>query len=196
MAKSLKTRVNEQWARVEPGIERVLRKAFGGMRDRDQADELTQAARCLAFGMVRRLVVRDRIDRLFPGAIAWYAVRQARCGRDLTGIKRHARLAITSPSLNQVAREDEGLGCRRPGDHLDPMTLIIDTQGREPCEEVAFREAWNRWMNGMSRGKAKIYRMLAIGERTQDVAATTGMTPGRISQLRREAWCEWRTWYV
>ena len=47
-------------------------------------------------------------------------------------------------------------------------------------------------LNTLSQRDQRVVEALMLGERTMDVACKHGLTPGRISQLRREFLVGWR----
>jgi hypothetical protein len=58
-------------------------------------------------------------------------------------------------------------------------------------EQVAFRVDSPRWRAGSRRRDRKILDALASGERTEDAARRFGISPARVSQLRREFEQSW-----
>jgi uncharacterized protein YerC len=47
------------------------------------------------------------------------------------------------------------------------------------------------WFRSLARKKRRIAKLLATGETTSKVASVVGLSPGRISQLRRELQTSW-----
>ena len=60
-------------------------------------------------------------------------------------------------------------------------------------EQVCFRCDLPAWLDTLSERDCSITQDLMIGERTMDVAGKYRLTPGRISQLRRELFLGWQT---
>src|SRR5262249_51216812 len=59
-------------------------------------------------------------------------------------------------------------------------------------EQAAFRLDWPAWLTTRSERDRRIVGALMFGERTLDVARHFGISPGRVSQLRREFRADWR----
>jgi hypothetical protein len=76
----------------------------------------------------------------------------------------------------------------------NPLTeaLIDNTQSPVP-EQVCFRCDMPAWLDTLSERNRSITEDLMVGERTLDVADKYGVSPGRISQLRRELCRDWQT---
>jgi len=58
-------------------------------------------------------------------------------------------------------------------------------------EQVAFRIDWPAWVMSRTDRDRRIIRDLMAGERTLDVSRKHGISPARISQLRREFHDDW-----
>jgi hypothetical protein len=76
-----------------------------------------------------------------------------------------------------------------PGELADALT--DNTKSAVP-EQAAFRLDFPRWRASLRRRDRKILDALAGGERTADAARRFRISPGRISQLRREFEEGWR----
>ena len=58
-------------------------------------------------------------------------------------------------------------------------------------EQVAFRVDFPNWLASLSERDRRVVEQLILGERTRDVARRFGISPGRVSQLRREFHLAW-----
>jgi hypothetical protein len=72
------------------------------------------------------------------------------------------------------------------------MTALVDNTRTPVDEQVAFRLDFPAWLNTLSDRDRRVVEDLMQGERTLDVARKHGLSPGRISQLRREFLEGWR----
>jgi len=61
----------------------------------------------------------------------------------------------------------------------------------DPAEIAALRIDYPAWLRGLSILKRKAAKMLAVGERTMDVARKLQVCDGRIAQIRRELYDDW-----
>jgi hypothetical protein len=72
------------------------------------------------------------------------------------------------------------------------VLALHDNTRTPPPDQAAFRIDWPAFLETRSdRDRALIGRM-ALGERTLDLAGDFGMSPARVSQLRREFLTDWR----
>ena len=58
-------------------------------------------------------------------------------------------------------------------------------------DQAAFRIDWPAWMQTQTERDRRIIDDLMAGERTFDVSQKYGLSPGRISQLRRRLHDDW-----
>jgi hypothetical protein len=59
-------------------------------------------------------------------------------------------------------------------------------------EQVCFRLDFPRWRASRTERDRRLLDDLMLGERTLEVAGKYGLSPGRVSQLRREFLLDWR----
>jgi hypothetical protein len=72
------------------------------------------------------------------------------------------------------------------------MTALVDNTRTPVPDQVAFRLDFPAWLNTLSDRDRRVVEDLMQGERTLDVARKHGLSPGRVSQLRREFLTRWR----
>ena len=65
-------------------------------------------------------------------------------------------------------------------------------QPAPPDEQCAFRIDFPAWRATHAERDRRLLDDLMLGERTLDVAGKYGLSPGRVSQLRREFLTDWR----
>ena len=68
---------------------------------------------------------------------------------------------------------------------------LIDNTLTPPDEQAAFRIDFPVWIHTHSQRHRKLLQDLMHGHQTKDLASKYGMSPGRISQLRREFRDDW-----
>jgi DNA-directed RNA polymerase specialized sigma24 family protein len=124
-----------------------------------------------------------------------------RCSQAVKAGRRLAGCETGQDVLSLVARVRHGLRVTRlpdrdrvsdrhplPGALADP--LADNTRSAVP-EQAAFRVDFPRWRATLRRRDRKILAALAGGERTADAARRFKISPGRVSQLRREFEQSW-----
>jgi hypothetical protein len=58
-------------------------------------------------------------------------------------------------------------------------------------DQVCFRIDFPNWLHSLARRDRKLALALAMGYSTSEVAKRFSLSPGRISQLRREFFASW-----
>ena len=66
------------------------------------------------------------------------------------------------------------------------MTTFLICFASTPADLAAFRIDFPDWLGTLSGRDRRIVEDLAFGERTGDVAVKYGVSPSRISQMRRQ----------
>lgn len=158
----------------------------------DQREEAVAEAVAYGFLMYRSLVQRGRAACVQTTGFARNAVRavaggrragSAQAGRDVLsglGRRRHGRAVH---SLDSAAADEPDAP---NGNWLHQA--VADRRTSVP-DKVALRIDGGRWFAGLPEPHRQMVRALATGEKACVVAKTFGITPGRLSQLRR-AWSE------
>jgi hypothetical protein len=146
----------------------------------------------LAWHWFLRLAKRGRDARQFPTTLAGFAARAVYSGRKLCGQDK-ARDVLSSraqqmkhfavgPLPQHSSLEgnvfDEAL-------HENTVSPILD--------QVAFRQDFPAWQHTRTDRDRRLMQDLMVGERTQRVARKHGLSPARVSQLRREFHQDWRS---
>jgi hypothetical protein len=68
---------------------------------------------------------------------------------------------------------------------------LHDNTQTPPDEQCAFRIDFPAWRATHAERDRRLLDDLMVGERTLDVAGKYGLSPGRVSQLRRELHDDW-----
>ena len=75
----------------------------------------------------------------------------------------------------------------------NPLSEALhDNTQTPPDEQCAFRIDFPAWRATHAERDRRLLDDLMLGERTLDVAGKYGLSPGRVSQLRREFLLGWR----
>jgi hypothetical protein len=127
----------------------------------------------------------------FVSAVATYAARHVRSGRKVWGQERR------NDVLSTVCQQRNGFAVGRLADlgaeAGNPLDEALADNTRSPVpEQVAFRVDFPAWLNSRSDRDRRLALDLMAGERTLDVADRHGLTPGRVSQLRRDFYDDWQ----
>ena len=99
--------------------------------------------------------------------------------------------------LSPQAQQHQGFAvCKLPDYRtLDgsPLHEALHDNTRSPVDEqVCFRLDFPAWRASRTERDCRVLDDLMLGERTLDVAGKYGLSPGRVSQLRREFLLDWR----
>ncbi|MCY2989932.1 MAG: hypothetical protein NTY19_18980 [Planctomycetota bacterium] len=137
-----------------------------------------------------RLVERGLIDVVYPTPLAQYAIKQVHDGRRV-GTKLNVR-DVSSPycqahkriTVERLDKFDD-----RKGEWKE---VLLEDRHAGPAETAAARIDIATWFDRLPRRKRRIAQMLASGETTKQTARKFRVSPGRISQMRRELQDDWR----
>jgi len=176
--------------RILPAVEKLARQRFAHDHDKD---EKVQSATCLAWKAYRELRLQSKGNRIFPSKIADFACRQVRDGREVGG---HIN---STDVLSPRAQQTKGFNVTGFGSvHELPPELheALGQHDRSPVpDQVAFRIDFPRWLRTVPSKARKTARMLMQGHGTGKVSRMVGITPGRVSQIRRELAESWASFH-
>jgi hypothetical protein len=165
-------------------IEDCARTRFQQIRDHGVREDAI--ANVIAIGWKQWLsaIRHGKNPEEFIGSITDKAIRQVRSGRRLD--RQESANDVLSP------RAQSGKG-------FSVNSLPDDFSGDAPCDrttpppdQAAFRELYGMLLVEMSPRKRRIVLDLAAGGDTQELASQHNVSPGRISQIRREAERSWK----
>ena len=171
-----------------PAIEAHARIAFRGLAPEAREDAVQEA---IANAMVAfvRLVQLQKVDVAYPTVLARYAVAQIQDGRRVCN-----RLNI-GDGLSPYAQKQKGIYVERL-DRFDRdddqwIEAVVEDSRTPVPDQVAFRCDFPAWLDRLPRRNRRIAEALSLGHTTGDVAKRFRVSPGRISQLRREMHKSW-----
>ena len=151
----------------------------------EQRNEAIQEAIAAAAVSYQTLVAKGRANDAHPSTIATHAVQHVRSCRHVGGSQEAARDVMSS-----VARRRHGF--RLDLGNCDGLQNMLTASGRTGVPElVAFKVDFDFWFSMFTRRDQKIITALASGERTKAVADRFGISPARVSQLRRRYEQQW-----
>lgn len=184
------------WHRFLSMLPQIRNYAAGRFRHlkpeaQEEAIQETIANALVAFA---RLAELGKIDLAYPTVLARFAVAQIRSGRKVGG------------TLNVHDASSE-YAQRKKGFHLERLdqfdadenqwqeAVVQDTRSAPVSETACFRIDFSTWLRSLPWRHRRIASVLALGHSTSDVAASFDVTPGRISQLRRELAESWKQFH-
>jgi hypothetical protein len=175
---------------ILPRVELHAAISFRHVRCRQQRAECVAETVALAWRSFTRLAEKGRDATRFPAALATLAARAVRSGRRLCGQER------ASDVLSPVAQRRRGFTVRplpqsggEEGSLLEEA--LCDNTLTPVDEQVVFRVDFPAWRNTRTERDRRLLDALMVGERTVDVSRRYRLTPGRVSQLRREFHADW-----
>src|SRR5262245_43451806 len=168
-----------------------------------QKEEFLCEMLALTWKWLLRLTEHGKDPLQFPTAIADFAARAVKAGRRLCG--KHKGKDVLNPLAQQrhdfVVELLPSSTCRshesrysvprgqRTQDVLEER--LQDNRQTPVPEQVVFRLDFPAWVGSRSERDRRVIDDLLQGERTLDVADKHGLSPGRVSQLRREFMASW-----
>lgn len=153
------------------------------------------------------LVQRGKDPAQFPSALADYAARAVRSGRRLAGMER-PKDVLSSRAQRRNCFAVESLPFSTASSHEDLYGTIHgqrkhdlweerlqdNTQTPVP-EQAAFRIDFPAWLATQTARNRRITEAMMCGEKTLELARQFGISPGRVSQLRREFYQDYRRFH-
>ncbi len=182
-------RLREHFLSLLPAISEQARFAFRSERH-ERRQELIAEVVANAFVAFVRLMDRGLESIIYATPLAQYAIKQVRDGRRV-GAKLNCR-DVSSPyaqwakgfAVERLDRFDEEEGQWRE--------VVVEDRRSGPAEVAASRIDIADWFDSLPRSKRRIAATLATGETTKRAARRFNVSPGRISQMRRELQNAWQ----
>jgi hypothetical protein len=188
--RSVRPRWHAAFLVMLPVIVRHLRIAFrhlhGDSREEAVADALANA--CVAY---RRLVKQGRAHVAFPTVLARFAAAQVIDGRHVgSGQNTRDVLSRRAQQKKQFSVQRLDHFCEEENQWLEAVVEDLHTP---VFDQVCFRVDFPAWLDRLSRRNRRIAECLALGNAPGAVARRFRLSPGRISQLRRDFYNSWQT---
>jgi hypothetical protein len=165
-----------------PEIQQRLRRAFRYL-DAEAREDAVEEAVIHSLLSYARLYDQGRAKAASASTLAWYAALAVKRGRPAGN-----RMRSTEP-LSRYAQIGNGIQLEQlPGNWLD---LLVEDKRASVPDQVAAKMDVGAWFATLTQRMRQIAKDLALGCSTAEVARKHGVTPGRISQLRRtleESW--------
>lgn len=179
---------------VLPRILLQARAHFFAVRCPHRQEDAVAETVALAWRWYVSLCQRGKNPQGFIGALTTFAARRVRSGRGLCGQEKatdalsayaQRRKSFMAVSLSNGGSLD---------DHLFEEALRDNTQ-TPPDEQAAFRLDFPVWHTRHCDRDRRVIDDLIIGERPLVVARKHGLSPARVSQLRRAFHDDWQIFW-
>jgi hypothetical protein len=163
---------------------------FRHLRSAELKEEYLAEMVALTWKWHLRLAERGKDAARFPTALATFAARAVRSGRRLAGMDR------SKDVLSPLAQQRQGFAVGKLPDcsslNGSPLDEALHDNTKSPPDQQAmFRIDFPSWRASRTERDRRVLDDLLLGERTLDVAGKYGLSPGRVSQLRRELHDDW-----
>ena len=178
---------------IMPAVLRHAEFAFRHTSDPHTYDDRVQETLCLCWLWTRRLWDQGKDARAFPTSLARFATRHVKGGRGFVGGK-----AGRNDALSPLAHAVHGFIAQALPEHQNTaspapwMERLVDQPGSRVAELAAFRIDFPAWLGRLSARDRGMAEEMARGETTRDLASRFGVSPGRVSQKRRDFREDWR----
>jgi len=181
-------RHREWFQHMLPLIQMFARRAAKRLPPHARAEFMAEAI-ANAYVAFCRLVERGRDNAIHATPLARYAIAHVRAGRqvgcrlnsgDVMSVRAQRMRGFGVASLDADER-----GCDSWRD------TILEDRRASPADTAAFRLDFAAWLEKLPPRERQIAEELALHHSTQEVATRFGISPGRISQLRRKLESAW-----
>jgi hypothetical protein len=175
---------------IVPRIELHGRVCFRTKSWHDQQEAVAEMVD-LCWKWFLRLAERGKDATRFPSVLATFAARAVYNGRRLAGMSK------AKDVLSSVAQRRHGFAVGRLPDvstlNGNPLFDALHDNSRSPVpEQVAFRLDFPAWLATLGARNRSIAQDMAQGHRTGELADAYGLSPARVSQLRRQFHRDWQ----
>jgi hypothetical protein len=159
----------------------------------EKREESIQAAIASACVSYQLLAAKGKLHVATPSTLATFAVNFVRNGRHVGGRQDTAK-DVLSPVVHrrygvELVHIDRPRG---QGATVGWMQMAIAGRKQSIPDVAAFRIDFARWLKSLTRRDRKIIGAFVSGDGTFAVAGRFGLSPARVSQLRRKYEQEWR----
>jgi hypothetical protein len=176
---------------ILPRIELHGRISFRHVRCADRRADAVAEVVAIAWKWHLGLAQRGKDATQFPATLATFAARAVRAGRRVCGRERSRDvLSPTAQRQHQFAVEHLPCCGTLSG---NPLTEALrDNTQTLPPEQASFRIDFPRWLKTRNERDRRLAEDLMTGERTLDVSTRFGLSPARVSPLRRDFQEDWQ----
>ena len=175
-----------------PTIRRYARVAFRHLRGDERDDAIQEVVSNCLVAYVRPFK-KKKTDVAHPTVLVKYAIAQYADGRRV-GNRLNIREVLSKYAqrakrfiVNRLDQFDK--------DENAWIEAVVEDTHTPVAEQAAFRIDFPEWLDQLSRRNRRIAEALAQGNTTSSVAKRFRVSPGRISQKRREFCQSWKNFH-
>jgi hypothetical protein len=187
-ARTIRTR-EDRFLEMLPQIRDQARHAFRKEQP-ERGEELLAETLANCWVAFARLMDRGLGDVIYPTPLVQYAIKQVRDGRRVGG-KLNANDVSSAYAPRRKNFVLKTLDLFDEVEHQWKEVLVEDKHAG-PADTAASRLDFADWLRLLPRRLRRIAETLATGETTKRAAKRFRVSPGRISQLRRELQQNWQ----
>lgn len=160
---------------------------------REEAIQETVAAACMHYQLA---AAQGKLHAVRPGPLADFAVRHVRTGRHVGGKQNGAKDVLSPVCQKRHGVRVISVHANRSGvGKSDGWKQVAVESRKVPTPDLAaFRIDYAQWLRTLARRDRRVIAAFTGGESTSAVADRFGITPGRVSQLRRKYEHLWRAY--
>lgn len=176
---------------ILPTIERHARFVFRSLHRYHDREDAVQETVAIAWAWYVQLARQGKDASAFPSALASYAALHVKSGRHLLGTKS------TKDVFSPIIRHRRGCAVERLSDDgtftaIPWQDALIDNRQSPIPNQVIFRMDFPAWLDTLDERDRQLAEAMTLGHRTLDLARSFGVSPSRVSQLRRKFHRSWR----
>jgi hypothetical protein len=168
---------------ILPCVQKYAQITFRHLRYHDREDAQADMLG-FAWAWCLKLIQQGKDPAALATNLAFYAARRVKARRHLCG-KEKSKDVMSLPAHRVHHFDALTLSPEDRDDNPVQEALRDNTQSPVP-DQAAFRLDFPAWIRSYSERDRHVIHDLMMGERTLDVSRRHGMSPGRISQKRRE----------
>lgn len=165
-----------------PEIKQKLRLAFCRLNPEAREDAIEEGVVHSLLAYIR-LHEQGRAEVATASSLAWYSSRQVKRGRPAGG-----RMNGKEP-LSKYAQLGNGIQVEQLRSNW--IDTLVEDKRASVVDQVTAKMDVSAWFATLTKRMKEIAKDLAFGFTTSEVAKKHGVTPSRISQMRRmleESW--------
>jgi DNA-directed RNA polymerase specialized sigma24 family protein len=175
---------------ILPALRRHACFAFRGMKDVHRFEDCVQETLALCWLWCGRLSEQGKDARDFPTTLAAFATRHVHGGRSFVG-----RTTYRNEPLSPLTQARCGFRTEAFSSEAESasswLTALQDNSTSPVDEQAAFRIDFPAWLHTLTDRNRSIVEHMAVGDTTLELSKRYGLSPGRVSQLRRDFREEW-----
>ena len=183
--------LHDRFEVIRRAVETHGRFAFRHLPCPGRRDDAVAEMVAIAWKWFLRIIASGRDPADFPKALARFAARAVRSGRRLAGQEKPHDILSPRAQFRGGFRVEPLPWYDTDAEENLALDALRDNHTTPPPDQAHFRLEFPRWVATYSPRDRSLLLELMRGERTLDVATKFGLTPGRVSQMRREFCSDW-----